>query len=640
MVKKLNSTLEYEFLKGSPEKIFSFVEDSNSDSKSVSNYQKMADIYVSRGFRVIALAQNTKNIGEITKSMNGQKLNLNEVEVKILGLCVFENNLKETTKSTIADLKNANIDLFMATGDNLNTAISVARNIDLVNEKKFSKIEDIRCFDREKTDPLVCYGITGDQFAILLEKYDLLNLDNFSTLDKNSLKIYDQLKYCLTKIKIFARFKPFQKEQLVKLLMSPIYGENNFVGMCGDGANDVSALKSSHVGVSLSKMEASIAAPFSTTGDSANDEISCVLDVIREGRAALASTISTFKFMALYGMIQLISVLILYTFNLNFSDFQYLFIDLAIIILLVFAMSKALPCQKISKVRPECYLFSKKVVISVVLQILLVGAFQAAVILTCQFKMKCWNLGYMGRGFEGCSCTFITDRKQIIQDNGNSISPKLVLAGTYNFTHVANYWRARYETEQIVCENDGDCSVHYANELYSNYTEVLSVLPEISPDSLTTPKTTQEWIDTCTFPDVEDWDSKIISWHHSIFQSLAVHILFYFTILQYILVGLLFSIGKPFRQNIYENKTMIAVFIFQVGSVLYFLFSEDVWVQNLFGTIVVLEKGLFYGSLFGFIGANLIFSWVVEFFVQKVDFSGQKRRRSVGYQTSINGAYA
>jgi cation-transporting ATPase 13A3/4/5 len=58
------------------------------------------------------------------------------------------------------------------------------------------------------------------------------------------------------------------------------------VGMCGDGANDCAALKSADVGISLSEAEASIAAPFT----SQINNISCVVDVLREGKAALVTS--------------------------------------------------------------------------------------------------------------------------------------------------------------------------------------------------------------------------------------------------------------------------------------------------------------------------------------------------------------
>ena len=55
---------------------------------------------------------------------------------------------------------------------------------------------------------------------------------------------------------------------------------------CGDGANDCAALKKSDVGISLSEAEASIAAPFT----SKVNDISCVVKVLLEGRAALVTS--------------------------------------------------------------------------------------------------------------------------------------------------------------------------------------------------------------------------------------------------------------------------------------------------------------------------------------------------------------
>jgi cation-transporting ATPase 13A3/4/5 len=82
---------------------------------------------------------------------------------------------------------------------------------------------------------------------------------------------------------------PDEKHELVERLQSLGYT----VAFCGDGANDSAALAASDVGISLSEQEASLAAPFT----SRTPDISCVIDVIKEGRAALVTSFSCFKYM-------------------------------------------------------------------------------------------------------------------------------------------------------------------------------------------------------------------------------------------------------------------------------------------------------------------------------------------------------
>ena len=100
------------------------------------------------------------------------------------------------------------------------------------------------------------------------------------------------------------------------------------VGMCGDGANDCGALKQADAGISLSEAEASIAAPFT----SKIQDISCVITLIREGRAALTTTFQAFKFIELYSMIQFLSVTLLYMKGSNLSDNQFLYIDIGVLV--------------------------------------------------------------------------------------------------------------------------------------------------------------------------------------------------------------------------------------------------------------------------------------------------------------------
>lgn len=71
------------------------------------------------------------------------------------------------------------------------------------------------------------------------------------------------------------------------------------IGMCGDGANDCNALKTADTGISLSDSEASIAAPFT----SRIQDISCVIELLKEGRSALTTSFQIFKYMGLYAMI-------------------------------------------------------------------------------------------------------------------------------------------------------------------------------------------------------------------------------------------------------------------------------------------------------------------------------------------------
>ena len=93
----------------------------------------------------------------------------------------------------------------------------------------------------------------------------------------------------LVKTQIFARMSPDEKNEVVERLQSLGYT----VLMCGDGANDCAALKAADVGISLSEAEASVAAPFT----SSTPDIGCVIEVIKEGRSALVTSFSCFKYM-------------------------------------------------------------------------------------------------------------------------------------------------------------------------------------------------------------------------------------------------------------------------------------------------------------------------------------------------------
>jgi cation-transporting ATPase 13A2 len=175
----------------------------------------------------------------------------------------------------------------------------------------------------------------------------------------------------LVRCVIYARMSPDEKHEIVERLQDLGYT----VGFCGDGANDCGALKAADVGISLSEAEASVAAPFT----SRSTDISCFLDVVREGRAALVTSFSCFKFMALYSLIQFTTVTLLYALASSLGDFQFLYIDLAIIIPIAVTMGRTGPFQRIHPKRPTANLVSKKVLTSLLGHILITSGLQAFV---------------------------------------------------------------------------------------------------------------------------------------------------------------------------------------------------------------------------------------------------------------------
>lgn len=143
--------------------------------------------------------------------------------------------------------------------------------------------------------------------------------------------------------------------------------------MVGDGANDCGALKAAHTGISLSDTESSVASPFT----SRETNISSVLSVIREGRAALVTSFGIFKYMAAYSLTQFISVMLLYNIESNLTDIEYLYIDLFIISILAFFFGRTEAYDgPLAKAAPLTSLISTSPILSLFLQMLIVSVFQ------------------------------------------------------------------------------------------------------------------------------------------------------------------------------------------------------------------------------------------------------------------------
>jgi magnesium-transporting ATPase (P-type) len=98
-----------------------------------SDYDDLLAYYTQRGFRVIACA--TKHIAKLNW-VKVQKMKREEAESELdfVGFIIFENKLKPSTAGVLDELTEAGIRKVMCTGDNILTAISVARECNLIDK--------------------------------------------------------------------------------------------------------------------------------------------------------------------------------------------------------------------------------------------------------------------------------------------------------------------------------------------------------------------------------------------------------------------------------------------------------------------------------------------------------------------------
>nr|XP_033815068.1 probable cation-transporting ATPase 13A4 isoform X1 [Geotrypetes seraphini] len=361
------------YMKGAPEKVASFCQPNTVPS----NFSDELQLYTLQGFRVIGLAYkplDTKSPAEVLLYKREEV----ESDLIFLGLLILENRLKVETKSALQELCSARIRTVMITGDNLQTAVTVARNSSMISEEsKIILVEACEVeadnsasitwklmddYERHKlgvSDTCIkvdvisspAEGKSDYHFAMNGQTYQVI-LQHFSNL----------LPKLLLNGTVFARMSPGQKSSLVEEFQKLDY----FVGMCGDGANDCGALKMAHAGISLSEQEASVASPFT----SKTPNIECVPELIKEGRAALVTSFCVFKYMALYSMIQYLGILLLYWELNSFGNYQFLFQDLAITTVIGITMSLNHAYPKLAPYRPPAQLISPPLLLSVVLNIL------------------------------------------------------------------------------------------------------------------------------------------------------------------------------------------------------------------------------------------------------------------------------
>lgn len=407
--------------KGAPETIAKYL------SNVPNGYEKIYRKFASEGARVLALAAKNLPTDTTPSSLRHTTRDEIESELSFVGFAIFRAPIRSDSEPSLQMLRDSQHQLIMITGDAPLTACHTASHVCIMTRQpliltcqgapgawKWRSPDEVQeePFDPDPTaarDLAFSYDLclTGDAMLKLSESVP------------NGLQTY------IPFTSVFARVTPEQKELIVKTLRSTGLS----VLMCGDGTNDVGALKGAHVGVALLpppeklpqkydnaknkgnnstqknsrstnasgpgakyladlrrkgvtvtafheklalKMDemsermggmdepqmvrpgdASMASPFTAKDPS----VAPCLDVLRQGRAALVTTVQMFKILGLLSLSTAYSLSVLYLDGIKLGDMQATLAGM-LTAGMFFFISNAKPLETLSRERPHSRIFS------------------------------------------------------------------------------------------------------------------------------------------------------------------------------------------------------------------------------------------------------------------------------------------
>ena len=215
------------YVKGSPETIFGFCADVPDEASTA------AERLAASGYRVIAVAA-----GPVAAAAEEEFTGL-----RLLGLAALIDPLRPEAKDAVIAAQRAGIRVVMVTGDHPLTALAIARQLDLAQQRG--------------------EVVTGAELA---------RLDG---------PAFDA---AVARASVFARTEPLQKLAIVESLRR----QGEVVAVTGDGINDAAALHAADIGVAMGKGGTDVAR------DAADliltdDNFASIVAGIEEGRIAYAN---------------------------------------------------------------------------------------------------------------------------------------------------------------------------------------------------------------------------------------------------------------------------------------------------------------------------------------------------------------
>lgn len=233
-------------VKGAPETIRNMLVDIPP------KYEETFKYFTRNGGRVLALAYKYLNASDEISQNKINNLKREEVEAGLhfAGFLVLQCPLKDDAIKAVRMLNESSHRVTMITGDNPLTAVHVARQVEIVDRE----VLILDAPENDDSGSRLVWKSTDDKVNISVDPNDRIDPEIIKTKDL-CITGYALAKYTgkpaladlLRHVWVYARVSPKQKEEILLGLRNAGYTTL----MCGDGTNDVGALKQAHIGVAL-----------------------------------------------------------------------------------------------------------------------------------------------------------------------------------------------------------------------------------------------------------------------------------------------------------------------------------------------------------------------------------------------------
>ena len=203
-----------------------------------------------------------------------------EKDLTLVGIAGFKDPIRENIKESIKRCQEAGIRVVMLTGDNLETAMAIAKEAGICKSEK-----------------------------------ECVNASTLTAVD---------IKENINKYNVYARVSPDTKLQIVKAFQK----KRKVVAMTGDGVNDAPAIKLANVGVGMGKSGTDVTKDVSDI-ILLNDSFETITTAVSEGRRIYNNVISNILYNLSSNFTEILIIIFgMFTGNTIISAIHVLYIDL------------------------------------------------------------------------------------------------------------------------------------------------------------------------------------------------------------------------------------------------------------------------------------------------------------------------